>query len=155
VTAVYTVGHGLQSPSELVEKLVKHEIDLVVDVRSHPVSSRAPHFSHQALREFLAAGGIEYAWVGRALGGRPPERLRTRRGAADYERMADEPQTSSALDRLASAAATRTIALLCSESRPEGCHRSRMLEPQLEKRGIRVQHILPDGSLLSRPTLFA
>jgi uncharacterized protein (DUF488 family) len=155
VTKVYTVGHGLQALDDLLNNLAAHSIDLVVDVRSHPSSSRAPHFSRESLREAVAGRGIEYAWMGRALGGRPGAELRTANGAPDYERMALQPATADALDRLADAAPARKIALLCSESRPEHCHRSRMLEPELEKRGVAVDHILPDGQLVSRPTLFA
>src|SRR5437588_3037450 len=131
---LYTVGHGLLSGETLIANLSRHGIDLVVDVRSQPVSTRAPHFNRELLKRALEASGISYAWMGQALGGRPPSRLRTRAGAPDYERMAQEPATVSALDRLAGAAASRKIALLCSESRPELCHRTLMLEPQLEMR---------------------
>ncbi len=152
---LYTVGHGLLPLDELLDNVVSHGIELVVDVRSHPVSSRAPHFCRQPLQEGLEARGVEYAWMGNALGGRPPEELRTLTGMPDYDRMTRQPATSDALDRLARAALTRKIALLCSESRPEQCHRSRMLEPELEKRGVAVHHLLPDGAVVSRPTLFA
>lgn len=151
---IYTVGHGLLTQEALITNLLHHEIELLVDVRSQPMSTRAPHFNRDALREALEAAGIAYAWKGRALGGRPAEHLRTTSGAPDYERMAVESTTADAIDQLAEAAVSRRIALLCSESKPEECHRSRMLEPQLELRGAAVEHILPDGNLAARPTLF-
>ena len=151
---IYTVGHGLLSQEALISNLLHHDIELVVDVRSQPMSTRAPHFNRDALREALEAAGIAYAWKGGALGGRPPHHLRTTSGAPDYERMAVETATADAIDQLAEAAVSRRIALLCSESKPEECHRSRMLEPQFELRGAAVEHILPDGSLAARPTLF-
>lgn len=155
MSTVYTVGHGLLTREALVANLRRHEIELVVDVRSQPMSTRAPHFNRDALREALEVAGIAYAWMGRALGGRPPVHLRTASGVPNYERMAAEPTTADALDQLADVVATRRIALMCSESRPDGCHRSRMLEPELELRGTAVEHILPDGSLAARPTLFS
>jgi uncharacterized protein (DUF488 family) len=151
---VYTAGHGLLPLEALIINLHTHDIELVVDVRSHPGSTRAPQFNRDPLRDSLHAVRIDYSWMGEALGGRPPERLRTATGAPDYERMAAEAATVDALDRLADMASGSRIALLCSESRPEGCHRTRMLEPQLEIRGTAVEHILPDGSLVARPTLF-
>jgi uncharacterized protein (DUF488 family) len=154
VRTIYTVGHGLLSQEALVSNLRHHDIELVVDVRSQPTSMRAPQFNRDALREALEAAGIAYAWKGRALGGRPPQHLRTTSGAPDYERMAVDPATAEVLDQLAEATVFRRIALLCSESKPEECHRSRMLEPQFELRGAAVEHILPDGSLAARPTLF-
>jgi uncharacterized protein (DUF488 family) len=92
--------------------------------------------------------------MGETLGGRPPTRLRTASGAPDYERMAQEPETRRALDDLTKEAHSQRVVVLCSESRPETCHRSRMLEPELESRGIAVNHILPDGTLSAQPTLF-
>lgn len=155
VGTIYTVGHGLQPLQHLLANLGEHEVEVVVDVRSHPVSRRAPQFGRDRLQRAIESQGMKYAWVGIALGGRPPRHLRTRTGAPDYERMAAEPATASALDRLADASEHRRLALLCSESRPEQCHRSRMLAPELEKRGIVIEHILPDGCLVARPTLFA
>ncbi len=152
---IYTIGHGVQPVDALIGKLTGHNVDLVVDVRSHPVSSRAPQFCRDTLTDALTSAGIDYAWVGKALGGRPPRHLLTPGGAPDYERMVGEPATAAALDRVAECAATRTLALLCSESRPEQCHRTRMLEPELERRGVTVEHILPNGSLAAYPTLFA
>lgn len=155
MTTLYTVGHGVLAADAVITNLRRHGVELVLDVRSHPASTTAPEFNREQLRDALERAGIDYAWVGRALGGRPPKRLRTRSGAPDYERMASEPNTASALDNVVAAAGARTIALLCSEARPDRCHRSRMLEPELELRGATVEHILPDGSLTARPTLFS
>lgn len=151
---IYTVGHGLLARETLVANLRRHDIEVVVDVRSQPMSTRAPQFNRDALREALEADGIAYAWKGGALGGRPPAHLRTASGAPDYERMAAEPTTADAIAQVVDAADSRRIALLCSESKPEECHRSRMLEPEFELRGAAVEHILPDGSIAARPTLF-
>ncbi len=75
-------------------------------------------------------------------------------GAPNYQRMANEPDTRAALDEVAELAGEHTIALMCSESRPEECHRSRMLEPELAGRGVGVEHILHSGEAAARPTLF-
>jgi uncharacterized protein (DUF488 family) len=155
MASIYTIGHGLLTLDGLVSNLSRHKIDLVVDVRSHPKSARAPQFDREPLSAGLEAVGVRYHWMGGALGGRPPRDLCTPAGAPDYERMSREPQTVEALDKITKTAASRKIALLCSESRPEECHRTRMLEPELELRGVDVQHILPDGSVAVRPTLFA
>lgn len=151
---IYTVGHGLLPLDALLGNLQRHAIGAVIDVRSQPFSTRAPQFNKESIRRESEARGITYAWLGQSLGGRPADELRTASGAPDYERMAREPATAAALDKLAEAVSVRRIALMCSESRPEGCHRTRMLEPQLEQRGVTVEHILPDGTLASQPTLF-
>ena len=154
MTTIYTVGHGLLPLDGLLDNLARHDISAVIDVRSQPFSGRAPHFNKESLGASLEATGIIYVWMGQTLGGRPANELRTATGAPDYERMAREPSTVAALDKVLEAASRRRIALLCSESQPEGCHRTRMLEPQLQQRGASVEHILPDGTLAVRPTLF-
>lgn len=154
MSTIYTVGHGLLPVDRLLDNLRRHSVGAVIDVRSQPYSRRAPQFNKDALRDALEQGGITYIWMGQALGGRPPDRLRTTGGAPDYESMSREPATAEALDRVVEAGSRRTLALLCSESQPDGCHRTRMLAPELERRGATVANILPDGTLAERPTLF-
>jgi uncharacterized protein (DUF488 family) len=152
---IFTIGHGLAPISTLLDTLLLVSVDKVVDVRSVPGSQRAPQYNRRDLESVLRARGVDYEWAGETLGGRPPAHLRTRSGAPDYERMVGERETADALDALVAASRTQRIALLCSETRPEECHRSRMLEPEIERRGADVEHLLPDGSRQSAPTLFA
>jgi hypothetical protein len=42
------------------------------------------------------------------------------------------------------------VALLCSESRPQDCHRSKLLGVALVEEGIEVTHLDEDGTLLSQ-----
>ncbi len=151
---VFTLGHGLLPLEGLMRLLRENVIDLVLDVRSQPFSARAPHFTTEALASSLVSEGFAYRWVP-ALGGRPNDRLSTMSGSPDYERMALQPDTLAALDEVARSAWSKRIALLCSESRPEECHRSRMLEPELAGRGVWVDHILHTGDVERVPTLFS
>jgi uncharacterized protein (DUF488 family) len=151
---IYTIGHGLLPLDALISNLASHRVEAVIDVRSQPFSVRAPQFNREALGRSLERAGITYVWMGQSLGGRPRGELRTESGAPDYERMSREPTTVAALDKVVEASDRRRVALLCSEGRPEGCHRTRMLEPEFERRGVAVDHILPDGTLAARPTLF-
>jgi uncharacterized protein (DUF488 family) len=149
---VFTIGHGLLEREQLLELLRSHGVDTIIDVRSQPHSARAPQFNREALER---VSGVTYRWMP-ALGGRPPAHLRIEgTDAPDYERMAREPETRAALDEIAALTSQRSIALMCSESRPEECHRSRMLEPELARRGVWVEHILHSGEAAAVPTLFA
>jgi uncharacterized protein (DUF488 family) len=152
---IFTIGHGLLDLDRFVANLQAHEVETVVDVRSHPTSVRAPQFDKERLEEALRSKGLKYRWAGRTLGGRPPAHLTTPGGAPDYERMAAEPATAQAIEYLIELSQRERVAIMCSESLPEGCHRTRMLEPELEQRGASVEHILPSGDLVSLPTLFS
>ena len=151
--SIATIGHGLQPIEAFIGNLLRHQVDVVVDVRSHPTSSRAPHFDRGALAVALQDAGIAYEFLGDTLGGRPPDHLRTASGLPDYDRMRASAGTASELDRIAARAGHERIALMCSESNPDECHRSRMLAPALEERGVVVEHILVDGSLKTQMTL--
>jgi uncharacterized protein (DUF488 family) len=155
MSRILTIGHGTLKSDVLGRNLAAHSVNRVVDVRSHPGSQRFPHFSRLPLERMLASIGIEYEWAGAHLGGRPQSHLLTPEGLPDYERMSNEPETQAALDHLARSARGTLIAVLCSESLPEKCHRSRMIGPELERRGVLVEHILPDGGLAHVPSLFA
>ena len=69
VRSIYTVGHSMRSLDQLVALLRESGLEVVVDVRRWPVSSRYPHFSRAPLEAELARVGIEYHHLGTALGG--------------------------------------------------------------------------------------
>jgi len=49
---------------------------------------------------------------------------------------------------VAAMASEAGVALLCAEERPEHCHRALLIGPALEERGLRVVHLLHDGTAL-------
>ena len=49
----YSIGHSSQSIDAFIELLYLHRIEVVADVRSHPVSRFAPQFNSESLREHL------------------------------------------------------------------------------------------------------
>jgi uncharacterized protein (DUF488 family) len=151
---IFTIGHGVLSLDAFLQLLNRHGVGLVVDVRSHPGSQRAPHFNRRVLERILRERELGYRWEGETLGGRPSPDLLTASGAPDYERMVALPRTRASLDVLADEARRTALALMCSETDPNRCHRSRMLEPELEARGVAVDHILSSGALMAVPTLF-
>lgn len=69
---LFTVGHSNIAPGEL-ERLLDHcNIDVLMDVRSHPGSSHCPHFNRVELMQSCKDHGIEYRWEPR-LGGWLPK----------------------------------------------------------------------------------
>ncbi len=148
---VYTIGHADRSFGAVERHLARHGIRTIVDVRSRPYSAYAPDFTKAELEACCAAAGIGYRWMGDRLGGRPgPDEP-----PPDWDRMAAAPAFQAALDEVVELAAGGTVVLLCAEGRPDHCHRSRLVAPHLERRGVPVMHVLPDGSLARhQPTLF-
>jgi uncharacterized protein (DUF488 family) len=146
---VFTIGHSTHSPERFVALLRGANVTAVADVRTSPYSRHYPHFNRDDLREELRLDGISYVFLGKELGGRPRERRFYCEGAADYEKMAQAPEFSKGLDRVIEGARKYRIALLCSERDPLDCHRCLLVGRILAQRGVRVNHILDDGNIVS------
>ncbi|MDE2901056.1 MAG: DUF488 domain-containing protein, partial [Chloroflexota bacterium] len=87
---VLTIGHSNHSLAEFTALLQRHDVAAVADVRTAPYSRYTPHFNHDALRDALEAGGLDYMFLGGELGGRPADRsCYDESGRVLYERVAE------------------------------------------------------------------
>ncbi|MEZ5074683.1 MAG: DUF488 domain-containing protein [Solirubrobacterales bacterium] len=150
---IYTIGHSTHPVATFIAMLDAHGIETLVDVRTAPGSRRNPQFGKQALRQELAAAGIDYCHAQRLGGLRRPDadsvnggwRNESFRGYADYMQTGE---FTSALDELAELAGRGRAAIMCAEAVPWRCHRS-LIGDALLARGIPVIDILPGAR--SRP----
>jgi uncharacterized protein (DUF488 family) len=140
--AVHTVGHSNLPFDAFVANLRRHGVELLVDVRSVPRSRFAPWSTHPRVAERLAEVGVSYAYLGQALGGRPPSG-----GKPDYDLMAREPAYLAGIDDLLLLAAEKRVAVMCSEGDPTQCHREHLIGRSLRDRGLEVRHITRRGEL--------
>lgn len=126
-TKVYTIGYERRDGQELIDRLRDAGVELLVDVRERPMSRKAD-FRKASLEQLCNSVGISYeSWT--RLGSTEHQRARLR-GTGDISefrrRFRDfaRRNRTDALDRLASVAKAKTIALLCYERTHEDCHRS-------------------------------
>jgi uncharacterized protein (DUF488 family) len=150
---VFTIGHSNHSLERFVALLRGANVTAVADVRTYPSSRRYPQFNRERLAEELRLNGVTYVFLGNELGGRPSEREFYYNGVADYEKMAQSPKFKGGLDRVIAGANQYCLALMCSERDPLDCHRCLLVSRALAQCGIRVSHILNDGSLLSHANI--
>src|SRR4029077_11267581 len=108
---------------------------------------RFPWFSAKNLAARLQQDGMLYLPFGDALGGRPRAASLYQDGIADYEAMARQPEFAAGLDRLRAAGAQHCVCLMCAEREPLDCHRCLLVARALAERGLRVGHILHDGTV--------
>ena len=144
---VLTIGHSTHSVEAFVALLDRHCVSAVADVRSVPYSRFNPDFNREPLARSLAAHRTVYVFLGRELGGRPDDPSCYDGGRISYERVGATRWFRLGLDRVVRGAARRRIALMCAERDPLACHRTPLVAPALEARGISVGHILADGGL--------
>ena len=148
---VYTVGYGARALDALVETLKTHAITTVVDVRSAPYSRFKPEFSKDALELELKQHGLRYVYLGDALGGRPADPDCYVDDKVDYERVKQKEFYRAGIERLRSAwqRGVRFV-ILCSEGKPEQCHRSKLIGESLAALAIPVAHIDEKDQLRSQ-----
>jgi len=136
---IYSVGYEGTTLAELVERLARQRVSLLVDVRRTPMSRR-PGFSKRPLAAALAMAGISY--VHEPLLGDPPE-SRNAFGEGDSEalrvmRARLDGQARRAVEKLVEEALHRPVAVLCVEREASHCHRrlitdlAREMAPRLE-----------------------
>jgi uncharacterized protein (DUF488 family) len=154
--SVYTIGHSNHEERVFLGLLVEHGIELLVDVRSAPYSRYSPHFNRESIGHALSSAGINYAFAGNHLGGRPKDPSCYRNGVipppqADYLKLVDYPTVATkpwylqAIEQLIQLADEQRVAVMCSEEDPQQCHRHHLIAQTLLERGIEVVHIRKSG----------
>lgn len=144
-SSLFSIGHGQKSTEEFVAELRSFNIQYVIDVRSSPFSKWAPQFNRGTIEQILQPFGIFYVYMGDVIGGRPlNDSCFDTEGYFDYQKMAEMPQFQSGLDRLVKANEKGCrVAIMCSESDPSQCHRSKLIGRELFFRNnIEMGHII-------------
>lgn len=149
-TNLLSIGYGDRPWEEFLERLRRHGVEFLIDVRSRP-GSRQPEFNREAIEVLLAKQGIRYVFMGDMLGGQPGDPDCYIDGKVDYARCESKAFFQGGLERLVAARESgRTVALMCSELDPERCHRSKLIGEALKRLEIPLLHIDRDGSLASQ-----
>lgn len=151
---LFSIGHSNHPLDVFLGLLRRHEIQVLVDVRTQPYSKYTPHFDKRALEASVPQGGMKYLYLGQELGGRPSgEDLYDIEGRVLYSRVAQTPAFLAGIQRLEDGMKRYRVALLCSEEDPAGCHRHLLIGRVLAPRGIEVTHIRADGSVQTEAEL--
>lgn len=130
----------------------------LVDIRIAPGSKRNPQFARASLEQWLPEAGIAYRWEKRLGGYRKPGpgnpdiawREDMYRGYAEHMRGADFLAAIGAVLAEAKARtrdATGQVAVMCSESPWQHCHRRLLADFAAVARGAEVRHLAHDGAL--------
>jgi uncharacterized protein (DUF488 family) len=151
---IFTIGHS-NHPLEVFQQLLRqHDIQVLVDVRSHPYSKYATQFNLPELRAAVTDEGIKYIFLGKELGGQPEEsEYYDASGRVLYWRMAESARFLKGISRLERGIEEYKVALMCSEEDPQGCHRRLLIGRVLAERGVAVRHLRGDGSVQAEAEL--
>ena len=147
-----SIGHSNRGLEEFVGMLTAARIELLVDVRSFPMSRSNPVFNIDQLPEKLAQAGILYRHM-RTLGGRRKKqpgvdpdlnamwRVQAFHNYADY---ALGEEFAAAFTQLLELGNEHRLAIMCSEALWWRCHR-RIVVDYLLAAGHAVDHLMGAG----------
>ena len=145
---IYTIGHSNHSWDAFVPLLKNHDIQLLVDVRSKPVSRWARFANKNTLPGLLEGEGIRHEYMGDRLGGKPADRsFYDGDGNPDYGKISAEESFHQGLGELLALSKSSRVVLMCAEENPSNCHRNLLLRPALEDHGVTLLDIRKDGKV--------
>lgn len=157
-TTLYSIGHGRKTFEELVKELNSFGISFLIDVRTVPYSKWNPQFNQEDFKlELKSKTNIKYDWWADResdtyIGGRPlDDSCFDDDGYFDYNKMAQYPSFQKGLERLVMAQDNGfKVALMCSESDPSECHRSKLIGRELfVQYNINMLHIIDSHKIIS------
>ena len=141
-SSLYSIGHGNKSIETFIEELKFFGINYLIDIRSKPYSKYNPQFKQNELKFALLDKKITYTFLGDILGGLPEDRTCYTNGHVDYDKLKEKDFFKQGLQRLITANDKQIkVAIMCSESKPEECHRTKLIGEELKKIGIVLYHI--------------
>ncbi|MDE0472461.1 MAG: DUF488 domain-containing protein [Ekhidna sp.] len=156
-TTIYSIGYGNKKIEVFIAALKSFDIEYLLDVRSKPYSKWNPPFNQAALELALKNNGITYAFIGDTLGGLPEDRsCYDFNGKVVYDLIREKDFFKEGLRRLTTANEKRIkLSIMCSESKPEECHRSKLIGQELSKKEISLKHIISEKRIKSQQSVMS
>lgn len=148
-TPLFTIGHGNRKLEDFLALLKDYSVEYLIDVRSMPYSKFNPQYNQNELKKFLESNGITYVFMGDTIGGRPKDTTcYDDEGKVDYEAVKTKDFFLQGIERLKTAYQKDiNLVLMCSESKPCECHRSKLIGRVLDLDNIELKHIDEKGKL--------
>lgn len=154
--SVFTIGYGNRPVADFLAALSRRRIQYLIDVRSSPRSKYRPEFSANELRTLLKQSDISYVPMGDSLGGRPDDSSCYEDGHVLYDLVRERHYFQDGIKRIQEALSKNLrVCLMCSEGKPEDCHRSKLIGSALEALGVNVLHIDAQDEELSQREVLA
>jgi uncharacterized protein (DUF488 family) len=139
-----TIGYEGDTVDGFLARLVRAEVDVLIDVRKTPLS-RKYGFSKTTLSELLKDRGITYLHLPEL--GIPSDKRRRLASQADYQALFADyqanilPAGGDAVDRIVELVAVRRAALCCFEETHDRCHRGVLSEHVAKRAGLTIAHL--------------
>ena len=156
-SSILSIGYGNREIDDFIAILKEYAIEFLLDLRSKPYSKYKIDFSGKLFETNLQKNGIKYVFMGDSLGGLPSDTsCYTEEGYVDYSQMESKKFYQDGVKRLITAHEKKIpLVIMCSESKPHECHRSKLIGETLQKNGIELRHIDETGNILLQQDVIA
>ena len=151
----YTIGHSNHQIENFIKLLKKWEVEYVIDIRSVPYSKHTKQFNKEALGKILVEIGFQYRYLGAIIGGGMIRFHNSSQIIPSFKEIILDEKFQRGIDILKKFVLKKgkKIALMCSERDPFICHRFFLVSYCLQKKDVKINHILSNGSLIENKTL--
>lgn len=144
---LFTIGYAAFDHYEkFLDSLKDFKIEVVIDVRSKPYSSRFIEYDAPSLKVNLKDAGIKYVHIPE-LGAYTDDESLMVNGLPDWELMAGSKTFRKGIERVRKGMEVYRCCLMCAEKEPQNCHRAIMIGRYL-RRSVPMLHIEAQGGLV-------
>jgi uncharacterized protein (DUF488 family) len=153
VKKCFTVGHSNNTLNQFLLLIKKWDIDQIIDVRSVPYSKTNPQFNREPFKKELDANNIGYAFLGYYIGG-GMIRFNNSTKNPDFSEIRNNKNFQEGIKILMNFISIRkNVSIMCSEKDPFNCHRFFLISFSLQDKGIIINHILDEKTIISNKEL--
>ena len=144
---IFTIGYTGFSLADFIRELKKHNINVVIDVRSSAYSERYPDYNKPSIESALHKAGIYYKNYVREFGARQDNKtFYSPEGYLDFDVFAKSEQFQNGVRKMVDSTEKGfKIVFMCAEKEPVQCHRAILVARAFDKLGFSVIHLMPNG----------
>lgn len=141
---LFTVGHSTYDLEYFLTLLKAYNINCIVDVRSTPYSKYSTQYNKDFFKAVLKSNNITYIYMGKEFGARRFSRdVYSKEGYVDFERVRQDIDFKSGIDRIkVGLEKGYNIAFMCTEKKPDECHRCILVGRNFKDLGYTVINII-------------
>lgn len=152
INKIYTIGYSGFVIDDFIKILKKHEISVVIDVRSNPYSQYHLEYNKENLKKRLKQNRIHYINYFLEFGARQSDKkYYSKEGYLDFELFSKSENFLKGIKKIENSMKKNyVIVLMCAEKDPIICHRAIMISKIFSEKGYRVIHLLPNNVTLTQ-----
>ena len=150
----FTIGHSNHSIENFVKILKKWKIEYLIDIRSIPYSKHAKQFNKEELMKQVLKSGLQYRYLGNKVGGGIIRFHNSSHNTPKLKELRSNEKFVSGIKIINTfISKNKKIALMCSENDPFTCHRFFLVSYSLQKKKVKINHILYNGDVIKNKAL--